>query len=111
MGRPKRADRLILTPHMLDYLVRCCTDPAYRMVKTDEAGQARIWMRQDVVLELIAMARFGKGLATINAKSPEAKSAVGRAAAMKRWARKPAENVPGSPERDATAKRIAGGPR
>lgn len=113
MGRPKQPNRLIVTSKQLDYLARCCTDPEMRMVWTDESGQARINVRVDVLRELIAMARFGKGLATLNAKSPEEKSAAGRRAARARWAphwaRKHPEDAPGSAERDARAKPIAGG--
>lgn len=88
VGRTKmNRRRLILTPPMLDYLTQCCTNREMQMVEIDRFGQARIWMRQDVMLELIAMARFGTGLATLNAKPAAARSANAKKAATARWDR------------------------
>lgn len=87
MGRSKAPKRLVLTEPMLDYLVRCCTEPAWNMVSTDRSGDRRINLRVNIVLELLRMARFGKGLATLSAKSAADRSASAQKAADARWNR------------------------
>lgn len=87
VGRPRKPIRLILTPHMLDYLQRCCDDPTMGMVLTDRSGPQRIDLRVDIVRELLRMARFGKGLATLSARPFTERSAAAKRASETRWSR------------------------
>ncbi len=85
MGRPKKPRSLVLTGPMLDHIAAWCDEPGN--VGVDAFGQARIWIRVDLVRALVAGARFGRGLATIAAQSPEQRRAVAKRAVAARWAR------------------------
>jgi hypothetical protein len=86
VGRPKAPTRLVLTEPMLGYLERCCTDHGMGRTRTDQFGQPRVDLRIDIVLELIRMARFGRGLARLNVRSFAARSVSAKTSAAKRWA-------------------------
>lgn len=82
MGRLRAPTRLVLTPYVLEHLVRCAAETWQNMY-----GQRVILLRCDVVEELIRMARFGKGLATLTAKRPAERSASAQKAARAGWDR------------------------